>query len=84
MTLLCKGSCQPQRLTEGLTTTYSKPEGALSYALRSTDNPAVPLHRGGCEALLSGIHLLNLSRRQPWDLRPVVPVGHLIHPVQLR
>lgn len=34
MALLCKGSSQPQRLTEGLTTTYSKPEGALSYALR--------------------------------------------------
>ena len=84
MTLLCKGSYQPQRLTEGLTTTYGQPEGALSYALRSTDNPAVPLHRGDCEALLSGIHLLDLPSRQPWDLCPMVPVGHLIHPVQLR
>ena len=53
MALLCKGSSQPQRLTEGLTTTYSKPEGALSYALRSPDNPSgtpcrLPL-QGGCK-----------------------------------
>lgn len=46
MALLCKGSCQPQRLTEGLTTTYSKPEGALSYALRSPDKPSVLFYTG--------------------------------------
>ena len=30
MAPLCKGSCQPQRLTEGLSTTQHKPEGAHS------------------------------------------------------
>ena len=48
--------CQPQRLTEGLTTTYGQPEGALSYALRSPHNPSgtachLPLHRGGLNVL---------------------------------
>ena len=42
---------------QGLTTTYSKPEGAPSHVLRSPDNPSgtachLPLHRGGWKILL--------------------------------
>ena len=46
MAPLSKGSCQPQRLTEGLTTPYGQPEGALSYALRSPDKPSVLFYTG--------------------------------------
>ena len=63
---LCKGSCQPQRLTEGLSTTQHKPEGAHSprpmldgQPLRHCVPP--PLTQG---------RLPGSAKSSPWRTRP--------------